>query len=79
MSLPLLLQHVSHGAVGTPIKSSIVGVPASICHLPPGRGMRGASHDMFLEVLLSVIQAGGCPGSLTQLEKVQDYNLGKRW
>uniref|UniRef100_A0A3B3XI25 Uncharacterized protein n=1 Tax=Poecilia mexicana TaxID=48701 RepID=A0A3B3XI25_9TELE len=35
----LFLQHVAHGALGSPTLASIaeVGVPTSICHLAPGR------------------------------------------
>lgn len=57
----LFLQYVARGAVGTPGLASVgeVGVPSSICHLPPARGARGASHATCLEILPSVIQTGG--------------------
>lgn len=60
----LLLQHIAHGAVGTPGLASIVevGVTPTICHLPPARGVRGASHAMCSVILLSVIQTGGYLG-----------------
>ena len=69
----LFLQHVARGAVGTPILTSIVevGVPPSICHLPPGRGVKGVSHGMCLVGLPSVIQAGGYPRLPVRMEVVQ--------
>lgn len=59
----LFLQHIARGAVGTPGLASMVevGVPRSICHLPPVRGVRGGvSHAMMCVAILPlVIQTGG--------------------
>lgn len=56
-TVALLLQHVARGAVGPPRLASSVelGVPTSICHLPPFRGERGVRHVSRP----SVIQTGG--------------------
>lgn len=39
--LVLFLQHVPCGAVGTPGVASVgeMGVPWTVCHLPPARGV----------------------------------------
>lgn len=75
----LFLQHVARGAVGTPRLASIVevGVPPSICHLPPAGGVRGASHAMCPATLPLVIQTGGCLGSAVRMEEVQPGIWGK--
>lgn len=75
----LFLQHVARGGVGTPSMASIVevGVPPSICHLPPARGVRGVSHARYLVILPSVIQTGGYLGSAVRMEEVQPWILGK--
>ena len=69
----LLLEHVTCGAVGPPCLASIVevGVPPSICHLRPARGVRGTSHATCLATLPLVIQAGGDLGSDVRMEEVQ--------
>lgn len=72
MSVALLLHHVTCGTVGTPILTSTfeVGVPPSICHLPPGWSLEGVSHGMCLKTLPSVIQAGGYLDSQVRTEEV---------
>lgn len=72
MTVPFL-QHIVHGAVGTPGLASIVevGVPPSICHLPPARGVRGASHATCLVILLLVIQTEWYLGSPDRMDEVQ--------
>lgn len=66
----LFLQHVARGVVGTPHLASIVevGLPPSICHLPPARGVSGVSHAICLALLLLVIQTGGYLGSAVRME-----------
>lgn len=56
-TVTLLLQHEARGAVGPHRLASSVelGVPTSICHLPPVRGERGVRHISRP----SVIQTGG--------------------
>lgn len=75
----LFLQHVARGAVGTPRLASTVdvGVPPSICHLPPARGLRGASHAMCLVALALVIQTGRYLGSAVRMNEVQPGVWGK--
>lgn len=77
----LFFQHVARGAVGTPGLASIgeAGVPSSICHLPPARGVRGASHATCLEILPSVIQTGGgYLGSAVRVAGVQQCEVGDK-
>lgn len=75
----LFLQLVACGAVGTPMLGSIVevGVPPSICHLPPTRGMRGVSHAMSLAILALVIQTGGYLVSAVRTGELQPGLGGK--
>lgn len=72
----LFFQHVACGAVGTPSLTSIVevGVPPSICHLPPARGVRGVSHGICLIILPLVIQTAGYLESAFRMEK--RFSLG---
>lgn len=69
----LFLQHIARGAVGDPSLASIVevGAPPSICHLPPARGVRGASHAMRLAILPLVIQTGGYLRSTVRMDEVK--------
>lgn len=75
----LLLQHVARGAVGTPGLASIVevGVPPSIRHLPPVRGVRRASHGMLLAIFPLVIQTGGYLQVCCQDGRRAVWGLGK--
>lgn len=69
----VFLLHVARCAVGTPGLATMVvmGVPSSICHLPPARGVRGASHAMCLAILPLVIQTGGYLEPAVRMEEVQ--------
>lgn len=69
----LLLQHVALASIVE------VGVPPSICHLPPARGVRGVSHAKCLVTLPLVIQAGCDLRSAVRIEKVQPRYWGKVW
>ena len=75
----LFLQHVTRGAVGNPSLASIVelGVPPSVCHLPPTRGMRGLSHAECRATLPLVIQTGGYLESAGRMEEVEPGISGK--
>lgn len=66
----LLLQHVARGALGTPPLASVVdmGVPPSVCHLPPARGVSGVSHATGLPL---VIQKGRSLWSAVRMEEEQ--------
>lgn len=73
--MTLLPQHVARGAVGPPrlAPSVELGVPTSVCHLPPVRGERGVRHISRC----SVIQTGGRLGSAGRtVEKIHEIQLG---
>lgn len=77
--MTLLLHHVACGAVGTPIRTSVfkVGVPPSICHLPPGWSLKGVSHGKCPKTLPSVIQAGGYVESQVRMAEMEPSVWGK--
>lgn len=64
-TVTLFLQHIARGAVGPPrLAASLqLGVPTSICHLPPVRGERGVRHIDRP----SGIQTGGSLGSVVRM------------
>lgn len=72
----LFFQHVACGVVGTPSLTCTVevGVPPSICHLPPARGVSGVSHGICLIILPSGIQAVGYLESA--FRKARRFSLG---
>lgn len=72
----LFLQHVACGVVGPPrlVSSVEVGVPTSVCHLPPVRGERRVRHI----IRPSVMQTEGYMEFAVRMTEPDDQ-LGMGW
>lgn len=72
----LFLQHIACGAAGPPrlVSSVEMGVPTSVCHLPPVRGERRVRHI----ICPSVMQTEGYMEFAVRMTET-DVQLGMGW